>query len=72
MRAIAKPILLLAAILLAIPLGIIISLNIYLQSKETRERLISALSSQLGVPVTIRGTFGLPLGGIRIHGISGR
>lgn len=70
MRRKSKPFLIVIVILLGIPLLITLGLNLYLQSPGTQQRLRSALESILGSPVSIRSTFGMPFGEIRLNGLT--
>ena len=70
MRHKSKPFLYIAAILLGIPLLSTLGLNLYLQSPGVQDRLHSTLESLLGSPVSIHSTFGIPLGAIRLTGIT--
>ena len=73
MRPIAKPILTVAAILIAGVLSVCLILNAYLTLPATRNQIESGIGSSLGMPVTIGSIFALPwpVGTIRIGNIKG-
>ena len=73
MRPIAKPILTVAAILIAGVLSVCLILNAYLTLPATRNQIKSGISDSLGMPVTIGSIFALPwpVGTIRIGNIKG-
>lgn len=70
MRTIAKPILLLVVILLAVFATAALGLNLYLQSQGGRTLLNRELSGMTGTPVSIHGILGLPVLGIRLNGVT--
>lgn len=73
MRPIAKPILTIAAILIAGVLSACLILNAYLTLPATRNQIESGIGDSLGMPVTIGSIFALPwpVGTIRIGNIKG-
>ena len=70
MRAISKPFLTIALILLVLFASILLFLNLYLRSRGVQERLLGQLSSLVGTPVSIKGVMLMPFGGIRLSGVS--
>ena len=68
MRTIAKPILTIAAILIAAALAACLVLNAFLALPATRERIQKEIGTAAGIPVTFGSMIGLPypLGAIRI------
>lgn len=73
MRPIAKPILTVAAILIAGVLSACLILNAYLTLPATRNQIESGIGDSLGMPVTIGSIFALPwpVGSVRIGNIKG-
>ena len=73
MRPIAKPILTVAAILIAVVLSACLILNAYLTLPATRNQIESGVGDSLGMPVTIGSIFALPwpVGTVRIGNIKG-
>lgn len=71
MRPIAKPILTVAAILIAVAVTACLVLNAFLALPATRETIRREVGTAIGVPVTFGSMIGLPypLGAIRIGGI---
>ena len=71
MRPIAKPILTIAAILIAGVLSACLILNAYLTLPATRNQIESGIGDSLSMPVTIGSIFALPwpVGTIRIGNI---
>jgi hypothetical protein len=72
-RPIAKPILTVAAILIAGMLSVCLILNAYLTLPATRNQIESGIGYSLGMPVTIGSIFALPwpVGTVRIGNIKG-
>ena len=73
MRPIAKPILTIAAILIAGVLSLCLILNAYLALPTTRSQIENEISRGLGMPVTLGSVIALPwpVGTIRISNIEG-
>lgn len=70
MRCHAKPLLLLVAALLAIPVLLLIILNLILQSGGIQERIRSGIEGSVGLPISFSGISGNLCGGIKVQGIT--
>jgi len=68
-RAISKPFLTIALILLVLFGSILLFLNLYLRSQGVQERLLGQLSSLAGARMSIHGIMLTPFGGIRLNGV---
>lgn len=65
----AKPILIAAAILVAVGGLIVLGANIYLQSAAVQERIRNAVSEAVQAPVSIRSTAFTPWSGLSVTGV---
>ena len=69
-KRLSKGILIALALLVAIVLAALLSLNLYVQSPGTQARVQEELSKALGMPLIIRNTSLTPWGELKINGIS--
>lgn len=67
----SKPLLLLLVFLLAVPLLLLLGLNLLLQTTPIKERLRSTLSVTLGMPISFSSLSATPFGDIKVDGITG-
>ena len=67
----SKPLLLLLVFLLAVPLLLLLGLNLLLQTTPIKERLRSTLSITLGMPISFSSLSATLCGDIKVVGISG-
>ena len=70
MRLIAKFIFSLVVVLVAVAVIVSVLVSIVLQTQYGKERLQGSLAGITGVPVTVKGAFGVPPASIRVNGIS--
>lgn len=70
MQRIAKRFLIVAGLVAGLLAVALLLVNIYLQSSSVQERIRSAGSRTLGVPVTVRSTIYTPWGGLALKGIA--
>ena len=69
MRRIAKPILVIIAVVTVVYTLLTAALNLYLHLPGKKEALRGALSSFLRMPVSLDSVFWVPSGGIRFNGV---